>query len=111
MSATIDALTVELGDKSLLYRYSGVCAEEKTFVACAFWVVEALACVGRHEEALERMETLIDHANDVGIYAEMIDASDGSAWGNTPQALSHLAFLTAAMTIRDVVPESLLRGR
>lgn len=111
MSSTIDALTVELGEKSLLYRYSGVASEEKTFVACAFWLVEALACVGRHDEALARMEKLIAHANDVGIYAEMIDARDGSAWGNTPQALSHLAFLTAAMTIREVVPDDKLRGR
>ena len=55
------------------------------------------------------MQRLIAHANDVGIYAEMIDARDGSAWGNTPQALSHLAFLSAAMTIRDVVPGDELR--
>lgn len=111
MSSTIDALSAELGAGTLMYRYSGVAAEEKTFVACAFWRVEALACVGRHEEALAHMEDLIEHANDVGIYAEMIDADDGSAWGNTPQALSHLAFLTAAMTIRDVVPKETLRRR
>lgn len=111
MSSTIDALTAELGAGPLLYRYSRVDAEEKTFVACAFWRAEALACVGRHDEALDLMEQLITHANDVGIYAEMIDADDGSAWGNTPQALSHLAFLTAAMTIRDVVPDELLRDR
>lgn len=109
MSSTIDALTRELGADALMYRYSGVDAEEKTFVACAFWRAEALACVGRHEEALALMRELIDHANDVGIYAEMIDADDGSAWGNVPQALSHLAFLTAAMTIREVVPDDLLR--
>jgi GH15 family glucan-1,4-alpha-glucosidase len=111
MSSTIDALTDELGAGALLYRYSGVDAEEKTFVASAFWRAEALACVGRHEEALGRMDELVDHANDVGIYAEMIDADDGSAWGNTPQALSHLGFLSAAMTIRDVVPADLLGDR
>ncbi|MFK0402862.1 glycoside hydrolase family 15 protein [Microbacterium sp. NPDC090225] len=111
MSSTIDALSDELGAGPLLYRYSGADAEEKTFVACAFWRAEALACVGRHDEALTLMDELIAHANDVGIYAEMIDADDGSAWGNTPQALSHLAFLTAAMTIRDVVPDELLRDR
>ncbi len=109
MSSTIDALSIELGEGPLMYRYSGVAAEEKTFVACAFWRVEALACVGRHREALDDMQRLIAHANDVGIYAEMIDADDGSAWGNTPQALSHLAFLSAAMTIRDVVPADELR--
>lgn len=111
MSSTIDALSEELGAGPLLFRYSDVDAEEKTFVACAFWRVEALACVGRHDEALEVMEQLIPLANDVGIYAEMIDADDGSAWGNTPQALSHLAFLSAAMTIRDVVPADRLGDR
>ncbi|SDQ16120.1 Glucoamylase (glucan-1,4-alpha-glucosidase), GH15 family [Leucobacter chromiiresistens] len=111
MSATIDALTAELGAGPLLYRYSGAEREEHTFVACAFWRVEALACVGRHEEALELMDALVGHANDVGIYAEMIDAATGSAWGNTPQALSHLAFLGAVMTIRDVVAADLLDGR
>ena len=54
------------------------------------------------------MDQLLALANDVGIYAEMIDADDGSAWGNTPQALSHLAFLTAAMTMREVMPDDLL---
>ncbi|MFJ2367967.1 glycoside hydrolase family 15 protein [Microbacterium sp. NPDC087665] len=111
MASTIDALSDELGAGPLMYRYSGVAAEEKTFVACAFWRAEALACVGRHDEAIARVDELIALANDVGIYAEMIDADDGSAWGNTPQALSHLAFLSAAMTIRDVVPAEALRDK
>ncbi|MET3468279.1 MULTISPECIES: glycoside hydrolase family 15 protein [Microbacterium] len=111
MSTTIDALTDELGAGPLLYRYSGVSAEEKTFVACAFWRAEALACVGRHDEALDLVDQLVALANDVGIYAEMIDADDGTAWGNTPQALSHLAFIATVLTIRDVVPEEALRGR
>lgn len=109
MSTTIDALTAELGAGPLLYRYSGVSAEEKTFVACAFWRAEALACVGRHDEALDLVDQLVALANDVGIYAEMIDADDGTAWGNTPQALSHLAFIATVLTIRDVVPEEALR--
>lgn len=111
MSTTIDALTDELGAGPLLYRYSGVSEEEKTFVACAFWRAEALACVGRHDEALDLVDRLVALANDVGIYAEMIDADDGTAWGNTPQALSHLAFIATVLTIRDVVPEEALRGR
>lgn len=111
MSTTIDALTAELGAGPLLYRYSGVSAEEKTFVACAFWRAEALACVGRHDEALDVVDQLVALANDVGIYAEMIDAADGTAWGNTPQALSHLAFIATVLTIRDVVPGEALRDR
>lgn len=111
MSSTIDALTADVGAGPLMYRYTGAGAEEKTFVACAFWRVEALACVGRHEESLALMDDLVELANDVGIYAEMIDADDGSAWGNTPQALSHLAFLSAAMTIRDIVPSDVIGAR
>ncbi|QCR39695.1 glycoside hydrolase family 15 protein [Microbacterium sp. SGAir0570] len=111
MSTTIDALSAELGAGPLLYRYSGVSAEEKTFVACAFWRAEALACVGRHDEALDLVDQLVALANDVGIYAEMIDADDGTAWGNTPQALSHLAFIATVLTIRDVVPGEALRDR
>lgn len=111
MSRTIDALTEHLGSGALLYRYSGMQREEHTFVASAFWRVTALACVGRHDEALAAMDELVDAANDVGIYSEMISEHDGSFWGNLPQALSHLAVVSAALTIREVVPAQALRGR
>lgn len=110
MSRTIDALTAELGRGALIYRYSGMPREEHTFVASAFWRAGALACVGRHEEALAAMDELVAHANDVGIYSEMISERDGSFWGNLPQALSHLAVVTAALTIREVVPARALEG-
>lgn len=111
MSATIDALTAALGaGDGLLYRYTGMAAEEHTFVASAFWRAGALACVGRHDEALAAMDALVDAANDVGIYAEMISADDGAFWGNLPQALSHLALVSAALTIRQLVPDDELEG-
>ncbi|NYF16913.1 GH15 family glucan-1,4-alpha-glucosidase [Microbacterium sp. AK009] len=112
MSATIDALTAALGaGNGLLYRYTGMAAEEHTFVASAFWRAGALACVGRHDEALAAMDALVGAANDVGIYAEMISADDGAFWGNLPQALSHLALVSAALTIRQLVSDDELEGR
>jgi GH15 family glucan-1,4-alpha-glucosidase len=112
MSRTIDALDEHLGAAGvLLYRFTAADQEEKTFLACAFWRAEALACVGRHQEAVAAMDRLLDYANDVGIYAEMIDERDGSAWGNLPQALSHIGFINAALTVRDVVPASVLGDR
>jgi GH15 family glucan-1,4-alpha-glucosidase len=105
MSSTIDALTAELGEGSLLYRYSGVQQEEYTFVACAFWRASALACVGRHDEAIAAMDELVGMTNDVGILAEMIDPADGAHWGNLPQALSHLALINAALTIKELTEE------
>jgi GH15 family glucan-1,4-alpha-glucosidase len=110
MSSTIDAIRRDLGAGHLVYRYAGMDQEEHTFVACAFWLAAALACVGRHDEAIEAMDDLVERGNDVGVYAEMIAEDDGAFWGNLPQALSHLALLTAALTIRDVVPEEKLDG-
>ncbi|MFS0866729.1 glycoside hydrolase family 15 protein [Microbacterium sp. 179-B 1A2 NHS] len=103
MSRTIDALTAELGEGPHLYRYSGMREEEATFVACSFWRAAALVCVGRHDEGVAAMHGVVDAGNDVGMYAEMIDPSDGSFRGNLPQALSHLALIRAALLIRDLV--------
>ncbi len=111
MSATIDAITRDLGAGHLLYRYTGMDREEHTFVASAFWRVSALACVGRHAEAVQAMDDLVERANDVGIYAEMISAEDGAFWGNLPQALSHLAVVNAALRIRELVPARRLGDR
>ncbi|WP_159498919.1 glycoside hydrolase family 15 protein [Microbacterium sp. 18062] len=105
MSRTIDALGERFGAGDLLYRYSGAAQEEHTFLACAFWRASALACVGRHGEAVATMDRLMGTANDVGILPEMIDASDGAFWGNLPQALSHLALVGAALTIAELAPE------
>lgn len=110
MSSTIDAITRGLGAGPLVYRYSGADEDEHTFVACAFWRATALACVGRHQEALELMDDLVGLANDVGVYAEMIAEDDYAFWGNLPQALSHLALINAALTIREVVDAEELVG-
>lgn len=102
MSRSIDALQKELGRGAHMYRYSGVEQEEHQFVACGFWAASALVCVGRHDEAIARMNKLVKTSNDVGIFAEMISEHDGSFWGNLPQGLSHLALINAAITIEEL---------
>ncbi|MFP7761936.1 glycoside hydrolase family 15 protein [Marisediminicola sp. LYQ85] len=105
MSKTIDTIARELGRGSLVYRYSGMQHEEGTFVACAFWLASALACVGRLDEAVARMDDLIGLANDVGLYSEMIDAETGEFLGNLPQGLSHIALINAVITIEEIREE------
>ena len=102
MSSTIDAIRAELGRGALAYRYSGAEAEEKTFVACGFWIASALVCIGRDDEAIAAMNELVDLANDVGLYSEMIDAETKDFYGNLPQGLSHLALVNAAITIEEL---------
>ncbi|MCP2032904.1 GH15 family glucan-1,4-alpha-glucosidase [Okibacterium sp. HSC-33S16] len=102
MSRTIDAIAAELGEGPLVYRYTGMREEEGTFVACAFWRAAALACVGRMAEAKALMEELIGLANDVGMYAEMIDADSLDFVGNLPQGLSHLSLIYTAILIAEL---------
>ncbi len=105
MSSTLDVLRRELGRGPHLYRYSGVAAEEGSFVACSFWMVSALQLCGRGQEARALMDALLDGPdgplNDVGVMAEMVDPATGHWLGNLPQALSHLALVNAAVTVHE----------
>jgi GH15 family glucan-1,4-alpha-glucosidase len=58
-----------------------------------------LACVGRLDEAIKYFENLLSYSNHVGLLSEDVKASDGSMWGNFPQAYSHVGLLNAATRI------------
>ena len=94
---------------SLLYRYNaqasvdGLEGTEGSFNMCTFWLVEALTRAGRHDlrfldEARLLFEKMLGYANHLGLYSEQTGAC-GEALGNFPQALTHLAMISAAFNL------------
>jgi hypothetical protein len=80
ISGTIDAIMRELREGDFVYRYhadDGVPGGEGCFLNCSFWLVSALARVGRVEEATALMERLLARANDVGLHSEEIEPGSG----------------------------------
>ncbi len=61
--------------------------------------MEALACVGRIDDAIREFESLIKYGNHLDLFSEDIDEHDGSQWGNFPQAYSHVGLMNAAHRI------------
>jgi GH15 family glucan-1,4-alpha-glucosidase len=102
----IEALEKELKtEQGLFYRYKhyddfGV--PETTFLVCAFWYVDALACVGRVEDAKKYLDHLMKFTNHLGIYSEDV-ALDGSQWGNFPQTYSHVGLINAVFRIANKI--------
>jgi GH15 family glucan-1,4-alpha-glucosidase len=102
--ATLDAIRRELARGPLVYRYTGedgLRSGEGVFLACSFWLVEALALAGRGDEAARTMEALLQLANDVGLYAEEIEPTTLEFLGNFPQGLVHLALVSAAVAMAE----------
>jgi GH15 family glucan-1,4-alpha-glucosidase len=96
LTQTIDAVRRELADGAAVYRYTGSRKEEGAFVACSCWLADALSRAGRRAEAREVWEGIARLApNDLGLFSEELDPATGDLLGNLPQALSHLALISA----------------
>jgi GH15 family glucan-1,4-alpha-glucosidase len=102
VTGTIDAISRELGRDGFIARYStaetddGLPGGEGQFLACSFWLVNALALNGRVDEARVLFERLLGLSNDLGLLAEEYDVERGRQVGNFPQAFSHLTLIGAA---------------
>jgi GH15 family glucan-1,4-alpha-glucosidase len=111
VTGTIDAIRRDLGRDGFVARYStaetddGLPGSEGQFLACSFWLVNALARNGRVGEARELFERLLGLSNDLGLLAEEYDVDRGRQVGNFPQAFSHLTLIGAAYAIAEAEAE------
>jgi GH15 family glucan-1,4-alpha-glucosidase len=106
LSGTVSAIRAELATGPFVYRYppsEGEAETEGAFLACSFWLVDALARMGRTSEATEVFESLLAHANDLGLFAEEMDPRTGEHLGNFPLGLTHATLIQAALSLRTAV--------
>jgi GH15 family glucan-1,4-alpha-glucosidase len=100
---TVATIQHDLCENGLVRRYrtdesevDGLPPGEGAFLACSFWLVDNLAMLGRHDEAVGLFEHVLSLRNDIGLLGEEYDTSLGRQVGNFPQAFSHVALVNAA---------------
>ncbi|GLW58548.1 glycoside hydrolase family 15 protein [Kitasatospora phosalacinea] len=108
--ATIEAVQGDLTEDGLVLRYAtgrhaaanvdGLAGHEGAFLACSFWLVEALAVIGREDEARELFDRLLALRSELGLLAEEYDPRARRQLGNYPQAFSHWAMADAALRLQ-----------
>jgi GH15 family glucan-1,4-alpha-glucosidase len=111
---TVRAIEGELRRDGHLLRYDptadggpdGLPGTEASFVACGFWLVEALHATGHTDRAARLFDDLLELRNDVGMLSEEYDPRTGTHMGNTPQAFSLVGLVNAALRLSSQPPAS-----
>ncbi len=97
--STMKRIEDELSEDCLVFRYKpgrdGLAGTEGSFTACSFWLIECLARAGQVDKARLRFDKMLGYTNHLGLYSEQLGSS-GEHLGNFPQALTHLALISAA---------------
>lgn len=95
-----------IGDMSSAALYG---EDEGTFTLLSFWLIANLIFTGQIEKAEERFKQIMEHADHVGLFSEMIGPRTGGFPGNFPQAYSHVGLIHTALNPNRVLTEN-LRG-
>jgi GH15 family glucan-1,4-alpha-glucosidase len=77
----------------------GLPGAEGAFLACSFWLVNALHLIGEYDEAVAIFERLLSLRSDLGLLSEEYDPRYGRQVGNTPQAFSHVPLIQSALNL------------
>jgi GH15 family glucan-1,4-alpha-glucosidase len=79
----------------------GLTGGEGAFLACSFWLANALHLIGRHDESAALFERLLELRNDLGLLSEEYDPRYSRQVGNFPQAFSHMPLIQSALNLED----------
>ena len=101
-AGTVAAVEKTLRHGDHIFRYAtaddfGV--PQTSFNICTFWYIDALAALGRAEEARDLFEKMLACRNRLGLLSEDLDPDTGELWGNFPQTYSMVGLVNAAMRL------------
>ncbi len=113
--STVETVQRELMRGGLVLRYTqppaagpesptevdGLSGGEGAFLACSFWLVNALHMIGRYDEAEKLFDRLLSLRNDLGLLSEEYDPRYSRQVGNFPQAFSHMPLIQSALNLEE----------
>jgi GH15 family glucan-1,4-alpha-glucosidase len=100
--ATVDALETHLCDGPYMRRYEApddFGKPETAFNICTFWRIDALARIGRKEQAREIFAAMLACRNHLGLLSEDTHPVTCEMWGNFPQTYSMVGVINAAVRL------------
>ena len=83
---------------------------ETAFAVCTLWYIDALAAIGRRDEAREIFEHVLSCRNYLGLLSEDIDLATGELWDNYPQTYSMVGLIVSAMRLSKTWEEAFWRN-
>jgi GH15 family glucan-1,4-alpha-glucosidase len=101
-ASTVAAIERQLKQGDFIFRYveaDDFGRPENAFIFCTFWYVNALAALGRKEEARALFEKLLACRNRHGLMAEHVDPKTGEPWGNFVQTYSMVGLINSAIRL------------
>jgi len=101
-AGTVEAIEKDLKRGDFIYRYSerdDFGTPENAFLVCTFWYINALAALGRRDEARALFEKVLSHRNPHGLLSEDIDTRTGELWGNFVQTYSMVGIIDSAIRL------------
>ncbi|MEO8329195.1 MAG: glycoside hydrolase family 15 protein, partial [Candidatus Nanopelagicales bacterium] len=112
VKGTVRAVQEDLCQDGFVLRYrpqedavDGLPGDEGAFIACSFWLADALCGIGRIDEARELFDSLLGLRNDLGLLSEQYDVGRGRLVGNFPQAFSHVALVNSTVYLSGHIDE------
>ena len=100
--ATVETLGKNLCDGPYMRRYEApddFGRPETAFNICTFWHIDALARIGRKQQARAIFEAMLAARNHVGLLSEDTHPVSREMWGNFPQTYSMVGVINCAMRL------------